>query len=359
MKAVVNGSMLGFLLTWVALLYCCLIGAAPLASAQSQPSLRLSLPAKHPTLSIKGDIGTICSVQYTDLMAQTNSWTNRTLIRLDGPVQTWSDPTVLATNLCFYRVVSIPPPADTNLVFIQPGTFLMGSPDSELLRATDETLHTVTLTRGFWMSRYLVRQKDYLAVVGSNPSQFVGDTSRPVESVSWYNATNYCWLRTQQEQAAGLIPTNFVYRLPTESEWEYACRAGTTTAFNLGTGLYSGQANFDGQYGYDSSVGQIYNPSGVFLQRTTPVGTYPANAWGLYDMIANVIEWCQDWYAPYPTGSVIDPQGPATGTTKVRRGGYWLVNAQYCRSALRGNGVPTGAFYYWGFRVVLSLAQNS
>src|SRR5437667_8911530 len=138
------------------------------------------------------------------------------------------------------------------------------------------------------MERFLVTQGDYLAVVGSNPSYFrngidgthYGGTGgtitdeliHPVETVSWYDATtNYCALRTQQERAGGLIPTNYVYRLPTESEWEYACRAGTTTAFYLGSSLHSGQANFVGQFEYDASVGTTWNPSGIYLGQTTAV----------------------------------------------------------------------------------------
>src|SRR5262249_32934821 len=159
------------------------------------------------------------------------------------------------------------------------------------------TQHVVTISRGFWMEKYLVTQGDYQAVVGSNPSYFTSvngysdDPTRPVETVSWNDATNYCALRTAQERAAGLIPTDYLYRLPTESEWEYADRAGTTTAFYLGSRLYSGQANFDGRNEYDASVGSIYNPSGIYLQQTTPVGSYAPNPWGFYDLIGNVWEW--------------------------------------------------------------------
>src|SRR5436309_180629 len=142
----------------------------------------------------------------------------------------------------------------------------MGSPTNETFIGLDEVQHMVTISRGFWMEKFLVTQGHYLAVAGSNPSFFNGvqngtdygtDVTRPAEQVSWIDATNYCALRTQQERQAGLIPTNYVYRLPTESEWEYASRAGTTTAFSLGTGLQSGQANFAGQYEYDASVGNI------------------------------------------------------------------------------------------------------
>ena len=171
-----------------------------------------------------------------------------------------------------------------------------------------------------------------------------------------------CCLRirapTPSQRFYRAVPTNYVYRLPTESEWEYACRAGTTTAFYLGSGLHSGQANFDGRYEYDAASGLIYNPSGIWLQTTTPVGSYPANPWGLYDMIGNVWEWCQDWNGPYPTGSVTDPQGAAYyGSYPVFRGGYWDNYAQNSRSAKRGKYYPFETFGDTGFRVVLAPGQ--
>src|SRR6266571_745388 len=242
----------------------------------------------------------------------------------------------------------------------------MGSPTNEALRGSDEVQHVVTISRGFWMEKFLLTQEDYLAVVGSNPSYFNGfrfptdygtDLTRPVEFVNWFDASNYCALRTQQERAGGLIPTNYVYRLPTESEWEYACRAGTTTAFYLGSGLHSGQANFAGEEEYDASVGQIFNPNGIYLAQTTAVGSYAANGWGLYDMIANVLEWCQDWYGAYPAGSVTDPQGAVTGSDRVVRGGDWSSFAKYCRSAFRHDSFPDYRFNFIGFRVLLAPGQ--
>ncbi|MGO9202448.1 MAG: formylglycine-generating enzyme family protein, partial [Limisphaerales bacterium] len=232
-----------------------------------------------------------------------------------------------------------------NMAWIPCGTFVMGSPASEAERNSDETQHTVTLSQGFYMGKYLVTQAEYLAVMGNNPSYFTTedangnpiplDLSRPVEQVSWYDATNYCGKLSRQEQAAGRLPAGWVYRLPTESEWEYACRAGTTTAFYCGSALRSGMANFYGYYEYDASVGDIYNPNGIFLACTTPVGSYQPNAWGLYDMDGNVWEWCRDWYGTYPTGSVTDPAGPASGSLRVIRGGCWISNAGLCRSAIR------------------------
>jgi formylglycine-generating enzyme required for sulfatase activity len=252
---------------------------------------------------------------------------------------------------------------DTNLVFIQPGTFTMGSPASEALRFADETQHLVTISRGFWMGKYLVTQGEYLAVVGSNPSYFTPtngysqDLTRPVEQVQWNDATNYCALLTARELAAGRIPTNYVYRLPTESEWEYACRAGTTAAFYLGNSLSSGQANFWGRYEYDASSGQINNPGGIYLHTTTPVGSYAPNGWGFYDMIGNVWEWCQDFYSTYPTGPVTDPQGPASGSNHLARGGDWGGFARFCRSAQRSGDVPAPTSRRIGFRAVLAPTQ--
>jgi len=299
---------------------------------------------------------------------------DRTLLQAQEGGTSWTDPSVPTPNQRFYRALSVPAPADTNLVFIQPGTFTMGSPANEAFRSSDETQHTVTISRGFWLGKFLVSQGDYLSVVGSNPSYFrngkdgrlsggTGSTItdellHPVELVSWIDATNYCALRTQQERAGGLIPTNYVYRLPTESEWEYACRAGTTTAFYLGSGLQSGQANFRGQYEYDAVLGEINNPSGIYLGITTPVGSYAANPWGLYDMIGNVWEWCQDWYDVYPGESVMDPQGPATGLYRVLRGGGWSGVAGHCRSANRSRGYPDGFNSgFPGFRVLLAPGQ--
>ncbi len=349
---------------------------APRASAQPRPGLGLRFSAGQPTLSLTGEVGTVYSIQYASDLSQTNQWVDRTLLQVQGASSVWTDPSGPTPGQRFYRAVSVPAPADTNLVFIQPGTFTMGSPSNEAERGSDEVQHTVTISRGFWMERFLVTQGAYLAVVGSNPSFFNGfqtsypappegtnygtDLRRPVDQVSWCDASNYCALRTQQERAGGLIPTNYVYRLPTESEWEYARRAGTTTAFYLGSALHSGQANFNGQSEYDASVGSIYNPSGIYLGQTTAAGNYAANGWGLYDMIGNLWEWCQDWYGAYPAGSVTDPQGAVTGSYRVFRGGSWRFDsgtARYCRSANRSGDTPDLRNYIVGFRVLLAPSQ--
>ena len=248
---------------------------------------------------------------------------------------------------------SITGAAPTNLVFIPPGTFRMGSPTNELDRYPDETPQTaVTISRGFWMGKYEVTQGEYLAVMGSNPSHFTGDTSRPVDSVTWSDATSYCAWLTQRERAAGRIGADVAYRLPTEAEWEYACRAGTTTRFSYGDD--PDYTNLTQYAWYRQNAGFV----------THPVGQKRANPWGLYDMYGNVWEWCQDWYGAYPGGTIVDPQGPSKpGMNKQRamRGGDYFNPAQHCRSALRGyDFIPKHAWPPdFGFRVVLAASQPS
>ncbi len=286
----------------------------------------------------------------------TNKWSGLDSVTAD------SNGVIRVSVPMFYRVSGFPF-VPHGFAWIPPGTFTMGIPTTEALRSADEVQHLVTMSKGFYIGKHPVTQADYLAVVGRNPSYFninngyALDLTRPVEQVSWFDATNYCGSRTAQERAVGLIPTNYVYRLPTESEWEYACRAGTTTAFYLGNALHSGQANFNGHYEYDAMVGLVKNLNGISLQRTTSVGSYAPNAWGLHDMIGNVWEWCQDWYGSYPTGSVTDSQGPATGSSRVVRGGHWYSEGRYCRSAQRHDNSPSVPSNILGFRVVLAPVQ--
>src|SRR6266702_8617818 len=323
------------LVRFLSVLWLIVWAVAPRAAGQTPPSLGLRYSAGHPTISLTGEVGTVYSIQYASGPSQTNQWVDRTLLQAQGAGNVWTDPSAPTPGARFYRAVSVAAPADTNLVFIQPGTFRMGSPISEALRGLAEVLHLVTISRGFWMEKFLVTQGEYLAVIGSNPSYFrngtdgtnsggTGDTItneslHPVEMVSWNDAVNYCARLTAQERNAGRLPLGWLYRLPTEAEWEYACRGGTTTAFHYGPALRSGMANFDGVYEYDSALGTTNNPGGIFLGRTTLVGSYEANGWGLYDMHGNVREWCADVWDGYglPGGRVIDPQGPATGSAHV------------------------------------------
>ena len=244
----------------------------------------------------------------------------------------------------FYRALLQNPPA--NMVFVPPNTFTMGSPGNEPDRNTNEGPQTtVTLTHGFWIGKYEVTQAEYLAVMNANPSVFPGDLSRPVSSVSWLDATNYCAKLTQRELAAGRIPAGSQYRLPTEAEWECAARGGASTRFSYGD---------DPGYSSLSNYAWFAQNGGLTVH---PVGQKLPNPWGLYDMEGNVWEWCQDWFGSLPGGVQTDPTGPGSNPEglKVMRGGAYDFNDSDCRSARRNSfGVsPFLTDSDLGFRVVL------
>jgi len=222
----------------------------------------------------------------------------------------------------------------------------MGSPSTEQDRDSNEGPQThVTISKGFWMSKYEVTQQEYQAVMGTNPSKNTGDERRPVENVAWTDASNYCDELTAHERAAGRLPERHAYRLPTEAEWEYCCRAGTTTRFGYGDDSSFTQL---GEYAcYDSNSSNA----------AAPVGGKEPNAWGLYDMHGNVWEWCWDWYGTYPGGNVLDPRGPTTGSHRVIRGGSWYVFGCDCRSAYWDRFSPD--YTLAGFRPVLASGKAS
>jgi formylglycine-generating enzyme required for sulfatase activity len=238
------------------------------------------------------------------------------------------------------------------LINIPAGRFLMGSPETELERHTDEgPQHLVTICRPFYMGIHPVTQGQYESVTGFNPSAFQqaagAGPDHPVERVTWYEAVEFCRRLSArfEEREAGRC-----YYLPTEAEWEYACRANTLTSFAFGSTLSSHQANFNGQISYAGA------PSGPYRQQTTPAGLFPPNAWGLHDMHGNVWEWCADFYdeAYYSRSPECDPLGPRSGECKVLRGGRWnSAGGKYCRSARRGKDFPSATTSYHGFRVVM------
>jgi formylglycine-generating enzyme required for sulfatase activity len=337
------------------------VGVPP-ASGQAPADLAIQTYAG---LTITGAVGTVYSVEYVTDLAQTNNpsaWRCLEFLQLPVSPYLWADKSAPVTGQRFYRAVVFPAPR--NMVFIPPGTFRMGSPANEVDRRAWEGPQTaVTISRGFWMGKYEVTQGEYLAVMGTNPSYFTGDTNRPVEQVRWVDATNYCAKVTQQERAAGQILTDAVYRLPTAAEREYACRAWTSTRFSYGddpgyTNLtqyawYSDNSGTNvqppGGYYYDSGTGLYYT--------TYPVGRKLPNPWGLYDIHGNVWEWCQDWFSDHLPGRIaIDPQGPVTGSLRVAEGGSW-ISTWGCRSAMRGFESPATPKYYIGFRVVLAPGQ--
>ena len=336
----------------------------PRAVAQTPAGLAIQTYAG---LTITGAVGTVYTVQYTTNLAQSNDWRAAGIVQLPNSPYLWVDTTVPATGRRFYRAVEGP----TNLAWIPPGTFTMGSPLNEVERVAywEGPQTVVTLTRGFFMGKYELTQGEYADVISpcprvcGRPDEAVNDELRHPVQVSWYLATNYCARLTEREQEAVRIPARYVYRMPTEAEWEYACRGGTTSAFHYGPALRSGMANFNGLYEYDSSVGTTNNPDGIYLGRTTAVGSYEANGWGLYDMHGNVWEWCLDLFnfSGLPGGRVIDLQGPSSGGSRhVIRGGSWWGNssAWICRSAVRYNfRDPDIVGSFNGFRAVLAPGQ--
>jgi formylglycine-generating enzyme required for sulfatase activity len=231
----------------------------------------------------------------------------------------------------------------------------MGSPSNEAGRGGDEgPQHQVTVS-AFYMGKYQVTQKEYESVMGTNPSRFKG-ANLPVEQVSWYDAVEFC---NRLSQLEGLIPTysgsgnNITcnwnangYRLPTEAEWEYACRAGTTTPFSTGNNITTDQANYDGRYPYNN------NATGTYRGITTSVGSFAPNPWGLYDMQGNVREWCWDWYGGYSSGAQTNPRGPVSGTDRVMRGGSCVDYGRDLRSADRDIHYLSDWYYFFGIRLV-------
>jgi formylglycine-generating enzyme required for sulfatase activity len=225
---------------------------------------------------------------------------------------------------------SSPPKAEliplTNMVRIKAGTFVRG-------------IYPVSITRDFWLGKYEVTQTEFAAITGRNPSHFKDDPQRPVEKVSYVDAVAYCAEVTKRERLAGRLPDRYEYRLPTEAEWEYACRAGTTNFFSFGD-----RAAEADPYGWTAENSE---------SATHLVGQKRPNPWGLRDMHGNVWEWCLDWFGDYPTNGVTNPLGPAQGKYRVFRGGSWYHDADFARSANRFMMAPSNGIYFVGFRVAL------
>ena len=226
-------------------------------------------------------------------------------------------------------------------VLVPPGDFLMGSPPAEPSREAQEVQHPVRISRAFYVGRYEVTQGQWQKVMGSNPSRFQKcGPDCPVERVNWHQIQTFV---ARLNERSSLPPL----RLPTEAEWEYACRAGTTTPFSTGKNLTTAEANYDGGGPYPGY------PPGEFRQTPVKVGTFPPNAFGLYDLHGNVWEWTEDWHCPYPTGPATDPRGAKCATIfKVIRGGSWYFGADSARCALRYTHRPQDLGFSLGFRLV-------
>lgn len=272
----------------------------------------------------------------------------------------------------------IPDSAGVTMLRIEAGSFLMGSPQEEVARGADEVQHKVTISRPFYMAQTEITQDQYLPVMVPNykplfiraaafghslpevhqggpaitESQYLGPTEKnPMDGVTWQKSVKFCKVLTEKERKAERLPEGYAYRLPTEAEWEYACRAGTAGPFNVEGDLKT----------------FCWGPDVPTLKWHKPVkGRRIANAFGLYDMHGNVYEWCLDWYGPYDTKSAKDPTGPAGGEQKVARGGSWgsgrpqgedksdAVRLRYMRSASRNRFPPQRPYSIVGFRPVLA-----
>jgi formylglycine-generating enzyme required for sulfatase activity len=211
---------------------------------------------------------------------------------------------------------------DMELIWCPPGRYVRGEGDKS---------HQVILTKGFYLGKYEVTQKQYEKIMGKNPSNFKGE-KLPVEMISWKDATIFCELLSKKERSLG-----WKFALPTEAQWEYACRAGTSTIYSWGNSIKLSLGNF-------TSAG---------FKHTVEVGSYPPNPWGLHDMHGNVREWCQDWYGPYHKDQLIDPEGPEAGSEKVYRGGGWGGANAYLGSGNRAKWRPELKGSSFGFRVAL------
>ncbi|MCE9568260.1 MAG: SUMF1/EgtB/PvdO family nonheme iron enzyme [Planctomycetes bacterium] len=218
--------------------------------------------------------------------------------------------------------------------YIPPGTFLMGGNVTD----DEKPVHKVTLTKGFYLGVHPVTQALWKAVMGKAPSHFKGE-ARPVEQVSWTDCQKFCKKLSKSLKGLGKVG------LPTESEWEYACRAGATSDFHFGDVITTDFANYDGNHVWNDS------PKGKYRETTTDVGSFPANPWGLYDMHGNVWEWCEDWYESYPPSDQADPKGSANGDYRMLRGGSWDYVPVNCRAACRDKFSPAYSYFNVGFRV--------
>jgi formylglycine-generating enzyme required for sulfatase activity len=356
-----------------------------------QHSTSLVLTAWTPAATMIGFEAAACVTSKLDAVTERMAFyrvvqTSNSADFVDGPymaIDISGGPSAANYPVRYYASAADVPGGHTNdtykttnilLRLIPKGTFTMGSPLHESGRSTNETLHRVTLTKDFYMGVFEVTQRQWERVMGTWPAYFANATyreTRPVEQVSYYaireNPANVDDPAVDWPSNASVNASSFIGQLraktglagldlPTESQWEYACRAGTTMQLNSGKSLTSGDGctNLDvlARYGRPSGA-----PADNTFSGTAPVGTYLPNAWGLYDMHGNVAEFCLDWLGTYPE-PVTDPTGASSGTSRAARGGYWRYDANYCRSACRGLSGPGDSLGELGLRICITPAAR-
>ena len=233
------------------------------------------------------------------------------------------------------------------MIAVAPGTFVLGPAAGDSVGAGRPARTIVTLTRPFWLGRCEVTQREWIQIMGSNPSDFRGDCL-PVDNIGWGDATEFCRRLTERERAAGRLPAGLAFALPTEAQWEYAARAG---------GLPVADADaLSGFAWVATNSGEVQRGSGVWRMSSHPVAAKRANPWGFHDLSGNVAEWCLDWHDELPAGTLTDPRGPEHGTYRVLRGGCWWTDAQNCRADSRHRAPPSRHHNGLGLRVALGAA---
>jgi formylglycine-generating enzyme required for sulfatase activity len=335
------GSLLGSLAIALLIVFSYLKGGC------NEPNVRLRMV---PEITITGIPGSTNVIEYVNLLKDTNNWITLTSIVLKAEQEIFYDTSAPASEKRFYRVYALGQTSTTNvfqelltsMARIEAGTFLMGSPESDPERGDNEFPQMqITFTNAYWISKYEVTQSEYTAIMGNNPSYFNEGGSLPVENVSWHESVAFCEKLTQKERQSGRLPEEYVYRLPTEAEWEYAARAGSTNRFSYGDDI-----------GYQKSSNYAWTSQNSG-NKTHAVGQKTPNSYGIFDMYGNVFEWCADNFALYPGGNFINYQGPQSGVDKVYRGGSWGNSPMESRSAARGGIEPSTKLNSFGFRYVI------
>jgi formylglycine-generating enzyme required for sulfatase activity len=245
-------------------------------------------------------------------------------------------------HACFYRIQRLPRlELPDSMVWVPPGEFMMGTPAGDTNRTPSELQQfEASFSHGFWIGQHEVTQWEYQNVTCTNPATYSSDLNNPVEKISWPDAMDYCTRLTQRERQTGRLPDGYTYRLPSEAEWEYAARAGTTNSYSFGD-----------DPSLLSTYGWYVGNSGA---RSHPAGQLQANPWGLQDIHGNVLEWCQDWIQATPPGPVTDFIGATSGPYHAVRGGGWSFGWASCRCSWRAGYAPVARQPYLGFRVVLA-----